>query len=226
MVDTDGNQCRIVVLISGNGSNLQAVIDAVKAGTIPASIVAVVSNRPAAYGLERARQAAIPVEVLEYPGHPDREAYDRALIQLIDSYRPDLILLAGFMRILSHDFVEHYTGRLLNIHPSLLPRHKGLNTHQRVIEAGDTQHGATVHFVTPELDSGPIIIQGVIETAGINQAADLAELVHRVEHQIYPQAVQWFAEQRLALIDNQVTLDQQPISTQDKVRYFAMNNSG
>lgn len=214
---TATGQCGIVVLVSGNGSNLQAIIDAIQAQTIPASIVAVISNRPDAYGLSRARQAGIPTEVLEYQGHTNRNEYDQALITCIDRYQPDLIVLAGFMRILSDPFVEHFTGRMMNIHPSLLPKYKGLNTHQRVIEAGDKEHGATVHFVTPELDSGPIILQGVITTQATDNADTLAQRVHKIEHRIYPQAIKWYAEQRLQLAGNTVLLDDQAISTSDRL---------
>ncbi|NOR51691.1 MAG: phosphoribosylglycinamide formyltransferase, partial [Gammaproteobacteria bacterium] len=149
----------IVVLISGGGTNLQAIIDAAASGEISVSIEAVICDRPNAYGLERAQKAGINTLTLEYNGFENREAYDTALQQLIDQQNPQLIVLAGFMRILSAPFVEHYLGRMINIHPSLLPNHKGLNTHQRAIEAGDSEAGCTVHFVVPEIDAGPMIIQ-------------------------------------------------------------------
>lgn len=201
----------IVVLISGSGSNLQALIDASQTD-LPASIEAVISNKPDAYGLERARQAGITTEVLEYRGFDSREAYDAALQGLIDSHQPKLVVLAGFMRILSEGFVRHYTGRMINIHPSLLPRHRGLNTHARAIEAGDQEHGATVHFVTPELDAGPIILQARVPVEASDSPESLAARVLREEHRIYPQAVRWIAEGRVKLVDGQAQLDGKAIT--------------
>lgn len=212
MGTTSTGQCDIVVLISGNGSNLQAIIDAIQEQKIPASIAAVISNRPDAYGLIRAQQAGIATEILLYKGYANREEYDQALISHIDHYQPKLIVLAGFMRILSDPFVEHYAGRMINIHPSLLPKYKGLNTHQRVMQAGDKEHGATVHFVTPELDSGPIILQGMIKTRSTDTADSLQQEVHKIEHQIYPQAVKWFAQGRLKLDNHTVLFDDSPIN--------------
>ena len=205
--------CRVVVLLSGKGTNLQALIDASREPEYPAQVVAVISNKANAYGLQRAKTAEIPTAVLESKDYSDREAYDRALMQLIDSYQPDLIVLAGFMRILSDAFVEHYAGRMLNIHPSLLPRYKGLNTHQRVLEAGDTLHGASVHLVTPALDDGPVILQSSIEVLPDDTAESLAQRVHAVEHQIYPQVIRWFAEGRLRFEDDAAYLDNKLIST-------------
>lgn len=203
--------CRIVVLISGNGSNLQAIIDTIASEQIPADVVAVISNKADAYGLERARTAHIQTDILSYTDFQDREKYDQALMACIDKYKPDLIVLAGFMRILTDSFVNHYHGRLLNIHPSLLPRHKGLDTHRRVLEAGDEEHGATVHFVTPELDSGPIILQGKTRVRNSDTEQGLTQRIHAIEHKIYPQAIQWFAEGRLSLSENSVLLDQLPL---------------
>lgn len=207
------NACRIVVLISGNGSNLQAIIDACHEKNYPAEVVAVISNKPDAYGLKRASKANIPTRVIEHKLFPDRKAYDQALMQTIDSYQPDLVVLAGFMRILSDGFVNHYTQRMLNIHPSLLPKYKGLNTHQRVIDAGETHHGASVHFVTASLDDGPVILQSAIEVLPDDTAESLAKRVHQVEHQIYPQAIRWFAESRLNISNNVVYLDNKPVHT-------------
>lgn len=204
--------CRIVVLISGNGSNLQAIIDATSANPRQAEIVAVISNKAEAYGLQRARLANIATQVLPYAEFNDRQKYDQALMACIDQYQADLIVLAGFMRILTDEFVNHYLGKLLNIHPSLLPKYKGLNTHQRVLEAGDKEHGATVHFVSPELDSGPIVVQGKIPVLASDTAQQLAQRVHEIEHKIYPQAISWFAEGRLCLLNNQVLLDQRAIT--------------
>jgi len=204
----------VVVLISGSGSNLQAIIDAAQ-GDLPVELRAVISNRADAYGLERARSAGIPARVLSHQEYPDRESYDEALMALIDSYQPQLVVLAGFMRILSVNFVRHYAGRLLNIHPSLLPRHRGLHTHQRAIEAGDKEHGATVHFVVPELDAGPLVLQAKVPVQSDDTAERLAQRVLQQEHRIYPQALRWFAEGRLRLIDGLAHLDGRPIIISD-----------
>ena len=206
----------LVVLISGNGSNLQAIIDAIDAGEITARIRAVISNNPDAYGLERARRAGIPVEVVDHRDFPDRESYDRALQAVIDRYRPDLVVLAGFMRILTPAFVEHYAGRMLNIHPSLLPRYQGLDTHRRVLETGDSVHGVSVHFVTPELDSGPIVLQAEVPVEPGDTEDDLARKVHAEEHVIYPRVIRWFAEGRLRLDGDRVLLDGQPMSDRQR----------
>lgn len=202
----------VVVLISGGGTNLQAIID--RAGTeLPIEIRAVVSNRPGVFGLTRAERAGIETRVLDHTGFPDRKGYDRALIELIDGFAPGLVVLAGFMRILSPGFVRHYAGRLLNIHPSLLPRHRGLHTHQRALDAGDELHGATVHFVTEELDGGPLILQAQVLVQAGDDAQRLAERVLGREHQIYPLAIRWFAEGRLRLDrDGHVSLDQRQLA--------------
>jgi phosphoribosylglycinamide formyltransferase-1 len=200
-------RCRIVVLISGSGSNLQALIDRCADHSIPADIVAVISNRADAYGLERAASAGIATEVLNHREFPSREAFDTELQILIDSYRPDLVVLAGFMRILSAGFVDHYRGRLLNIHPSLLPNYPGLDTHRRAIEAGDAEAGATVHFVTAELDGGPPILQAAVPIEAGDTPELLARRVLTVEHIIYPQVVEWFARGRLELRSDGAWLD-------------------
>ncbi len=200
--------CDVVVLLSGTGSNLQALIDAQTAGN-PARIRAVISNRADAYGLQRARDAGIDTRTLDHKGFEGREAFDAALIELIDAFQPKLVVLAGFMRILSADFVRHYQGRLLNIHPSLLPKYKGLHTHQRALEAGDTEHGCSVHFVTEELDGGPLVVQAVIPVELHDSPQSLAQRVHVREHQIYPLAVRWFAEGRLSLGEEGALLDGQ-----------------
>ncbi|HEY9050783.1 MAG TPA: phosphoribosylglycinamide formyltransferase [Gammaproteobacteria bacterium] len=197
----------IVVLISGSGSNLQAIIDAIQAGKLNAEIRAVISNRPDVMGLQRARDAGIETVVLDHKDFADRESFDNALQQSIDHYQPALVILAGFMRILTDKFVNHYTGRMLNIHPSLLPDFRGLNTHQRVLEAGCRQHGVTVHFVTNELDSGPLVIQALIDVNSNDTAETLEQRIHEQEHIIYPMAIQWFAEGRLSCNNNQVYLD-------------------
>lgn len=206
---------RVVVLISGNGSNLQAIIDKIAADNIPAKVVAVISNNPDAYGLTRARNAGIDVEVIEHTNHDDRQSFDEALKEKIEHHHADLVVLAGFMRILTDDFVNYYAGRMINIHPSLLPSYQGLNTHQRVLDAGEKVHGASVHFVTPELDGGPVILQAIVPVKENDTAESLAQRVHQVEHVIYPQVIKWFAERRLKLdgdiilFDNKIMTDKQ-----------------
>ena len=197
----------IVVLISGGGTNLQAIIDAAASGEIPVTIAAVISDKPNAYGLERAQKAGIKRLTLEYKGFESRQAYDTALQQLIDQNNPQLVVLAGFMRILSAPFVEHYLGRMINIHPSLLPNHKGLNTHQRAIEAGDNEAGCTVHFVVPEIDAGPMIIQARVPIYDGDSSGDLATRVLKQEHQIFTRAIGWFATSRLVLCGDHAQLD-------------------
>lgn len=199
--------CRVVILISGSGSNLQALIDAAAAGRISADIVGVISNRADAFGLQRATGSGIATAVVEHRQFPDRASFDRALAARIDAFEPDLVVLAGFMRILTDEFVNRYQGRLLNIHPSLLPNYPGLDTHRRAIEAGDAEAGATVHFVTAELDGGPAILHGRVPILAGDTAATLAERVLTVEHQIYPRAVGWFASGRLQLRPDGAWLD-------------------
>lgn len=186
------NTLPIVVLISGSGSNLQSIIDATQQG-MPVEIRAVISNKADAYGLTRAEEAGIPTAVLDNKAYADRPSYDAALQVLIDSYSPQLVVLAGFMRILTDDFVRHYEGRMMNIHPSLLPKYRGLNTHARAIEAGDNEAGCTVHFVTPELDAGPIIIQARVPVLPDDTPETLARRVLEQEHKIYPEAIRRFA---------------------------------
>ena len=205
-------RCRIVVLISGNGSNLQAIIDHCNDGEIPAEVVAVISNVPSAFGLERARLAGIEARCLNHRQFVSRAAFDEALTVLIEGFRPDLVALAGFMRILSSSFVDHFAGRLMNIHPSLLPQYPGLDTHRRVIADGAKEHGATVHFVTRDLDAGPVIIQGRVEVDEDDSEHSLETRVHEVEHCIYPEAVIWFASGRLRLQDDVALLDGQPLT--------------
>jgi phosphoribosylglycinamide formyltransferase-1 len=197
----------IVVLISGSGSNLQALLDHFAGQPHLARISAVFSNRADAYGLERAAKAGVPSHVLSHRDYADRLAFDQAMIEQIDPYQPDLVVLAGFMRILTPEFTRHYAGRLVNIHPSLLPKYKGLDTHQRALDAGDTEHGCSVHFVTQELDGGPVIIQAKTTISDDDSADTLAQKIHRLEHRIYPQAVQWFAEDRLQLEPRGAVLD-------------------
>lgn len=198
---------KTAILISGSGSNLQSFIDQVAAGTIDLELCIVFSNRPDAYGLQRARAAGIPTECLEHGNYPDRETFDRAVAAVLDSYDPDLIVLAGFMRILSPWFVQHYAGRVLNIHPALLPAYPGLDTHQRVLDAGEQWHGSTVHFVTKELDGGPRILQGRLAVDSGETAEELCARVQALEHQIYPQAADWFGQGRLESRDGAAWLD-------------------
>ena len=197
----------LVVLISGSGTNLQALIDARKAGDLPVNIRAVISNRPGVKGLERAEAAGIETLVIDHKAFDSREAFDAELQHRIDGFEPQLVVLAGFMRILTEGFTRHYLGRMLNIHPSLLPKYQGLNTHQRALEAGDKEHGVTVHFVTPELDGGPNVIQAVVPINAGDTPESLAQRVQRQEHVIYPMAVSWFAEQRLTMDDQHSLLD-------------------
>lgn len=197
----------VVILVSGSGTNLQAFIDAQKAGKLPIDVCAVLSNRGDAYGLTRARDAGITTGVLSHKDFADREEYDRHLIALIDRYRPGLVILAGFMRILSRQFVEHYQGRLVNIHPSLLPALRGLHTHERALASGASEHGCSVHFVTPDLDAGPVIVQARVPIVTGDTPATLAARVQIQEHRIYPLAVKWIAEGRVELRDDGVHRD-------------------
>jgi len=200
------SKTRVVVLISGSGSNLQALIDGWQAGELPIDLVAVISNRPAVLGLERAAKANIPTEVLDHKGFADRETFDRALMKTIDNYQPDLVVLAGFMRILTPEFTQHYLGKMFNIHPSLLPKFQGLHTHQRALDAGEKRHGVTVHFVTAELDGGPAIVQSSVPIFADDDAATLAKRVQRQEHIVYPLAVKWFAQGDLCMVDGKSML--------------------
>ena len=195
---------RIVILISGRGSNMQALLKVAAAQNWPAQIAAVISNQPSAAGLDVARAAGIAALSLNHRDYPDREQFDVALAELIDRYSPDVIVLAGFMRILTPAFVTKYFGRLINIHPSLLPSFPGLHTHQQAIDAGVKFHGATVHFVTAELDHGPIIAQAVVPVLDNDTEDTLAERVLEQEHQIYPQAVHDLILGRLQLVDGRV----------------------
>jgi len=198
---------RIVVLISGNGSNLQAIIEAIQQQALPARICAVISNNPHALGLEHAHAAGIPTQVIDHKTFSDRPAFDAALQHAIDHFAPQLIVLAGFMRILGATFTAHYEGRMFNIHPSLLPAFTGINTHQRALEARIAEHGASVHFVTHELDGGPVIIQARVPILANDTIQTLAQRVLNAEHRIYPLAIRWFAEGRLQLTQGKVILD-------------------
>ncbi|KJG15584.1 phosphoribosylglycinamide formyltransferase [Photobacterium angustum] len=199
----------IVVLISGSGSNLQAIIDACSAGLIKNSqITAVISNKENAYGLERARNANIEAIHIAPNQYTDREQYDEALADCIEQFKPDVVILAGFMRILSADFVRRFKGKMLNIHPSLLPKYPGLNTHQRAMDAGDNVHGTSVHFVTEELDGGPVILQARVPIFDNDTVEEVTARVQKQEHAIYPLVTQWLAENRLTMSsDGKAILD-------------------
>jgi phosphoribosylglycinamide formyltransferase-1 len=201
---------KIVVLLSGNGSNLQNIIDKLHNTTFnnqQFEIVAVLSNKADAYGLQRAQDAGIKHKAIISKGISSREQYDALLGREIDQYQPDLIVMAGFMRILSAQFIDKYPGRMLNIHPSLLPKYQGTNTHQRAIDAGDSEHGASVHFVTEKLDSGATVLQAKVPIFSEDNAKELAERVLTQEHLIYPLAIQWFLSGRLSMANNHALLD-------------------
>lgn len=202
----------VVALISGRGSNLQAIIDAAADGSLPAVIRAVISNRPGAAGLGRAARASIPTAVVDHTRYPDRAGFDAALQQAVDRYQPALVVLAGFMRVLTPDFVAHYHGRMLNIHPSLLPRFPGLHTHERALAEGATEHGASVHFVTDDLDGGPVVLQARVPVLAGDTPERLAARVLVQEHRIYPEVIRWVAEGRLRMEGGQVLLDGAPLS--------------
>jgi phosphoribosylglycinamide formyltransferase-1 len=204
-----GQRVKAAILISGGGTNLQSFIDRTAAGDLDLDIAVVLSNKPDAYGLERARNADIPVECIRHVDFPEREQFDAALVETLDRYEPDLVILAGFMRILTPIFIDHFEGRVFNIHPSLLPKYPGLDTHQRALDAGDDWAGSTVHFATRELDGGPMIIQGRVPVEPGDTADTLAARVLAIEHQIYPQAAQLFVEGRLEYQDGEAWLDGQ-----------------
>ena len=203
---------RIVVLISGTGTNMLAIQDACEQNRIAGNVVAVIANKPSAKGLEKAAEKGISTEVLSHKAFATREAYDAELKVLVDSYQPDLIVLAGFMRILTADFTRHFEGRMFNIHPSLLPKYKGINTHQRALDAGDTEHGVSVHFVTEELDGGPVVLQAKVPVFDGDTADDLQARVHEQEHRIYPLVVSWCCQQRLTLTGGRAVLDGEVLS--------------
>ena len=207
-----------VILVSGRGSNLHALLRAITEQELPLDVRAVISNRPAAAALELAQNAGITTQTIDHTAYPDRQSFDRALQSEIDRHGPALVVLAGFMRILSPGFVNHYRGRMLNIHPSLLPAYPGLNTHARALADGAQEHGASVHFVTPAVDGGPVILQARVPVLIGDTAATLATRVLEQEYRIYPQAIRWFAEGRLQLAGKPAheyaLLDGQPIATE------------
>ena len=205
---------KLVVLISGNGSNLQSILDACASGRIKGSVAAVFSNKESAYGLTRAQQASVPGLALSPGDFPDREAFDRQLMQEIDAFEPDLVVLAGYMRILSSAFVAHYHDRLLNIHPSLLPKYPGLHTHRQALENGDKEHGTSVHFVTDELDGGPVVLQARVPIFPGDDEAEITARVQHQEHAIYPLAISWFMDGRLVMREGKAWLDGQLLPAQ------------
>lgn len=198
---------KIVVLISGKGSNLQSIIDHIKQDKLDARITAVISNKAGAHGLERAHQNNIPTAVILAEENESREQYDQRLSKIINQYKPDLVICAGFMRIFSDQFVHQFKGRLLNIHPSLLPKYRGLHTHRRALEAGDAEHGASVHFVTPELDSGPVIMQASVPILADDNEQSLAIRVLQEEHLLYPLVIKLYADKRIELCGEKIKLD-------------------
>lgn len=199
--------CKLVVLVSGNGSNLQAIINQITAKCLNARIVMVISDKANAYAIKRAAKHHIPATILPADHGEARESYDMRLQAVIDAYQPDWIIMAGFMRILSSKLVTQYLGRLINIHPSLLPKYKGLNTHERILQAGDDWHGASVHFVTPELDDGPVIMQSQIPVYPSQDADELRQRIHQLEHRLYPEVIQLLCQQRVSYADGQILLD-------------------
>lgn len=201
------SHCKTAILISGSGTNLQAFIDAAGADLLDLDIVVVFSNNPEAYGLLRAENAGIPTACIPHSDFPDRESFDTAVIAELDRYQPDLLILAGFMRILSPAFVAHFSGKILNIHPALLPRFPGLNTHQRVLDADDEWHGSTVHFVTEKLDAGPRILQGRLRVDRAENADELARRVQAIEHKIYPKAAAWVGSGKVTFRDGSTFVD-------------------
>ena len=201
----------LVVLISGRGSNLKAILDAISNGELNAEVRAVISSRLDAAGLDHARQHRIDTLALDSNDYPSREAYDRALQGLIDRFNPDLVVLAGFMRILTPELVRHYQGRMINIHPSLLPALRGLNTHQRALDKGLREHGASVHMVTEELDGGPVILQVRVPILEDDDAEKLGQRVLEQEHDLYLQALKWFAAGRIQWSGKQLLLDERPL---------------
>ena len=202
----------VVVLLSGTGSNLRAIAAQTTAGELPVEIRAVISDRPDAPGLSWAAAQGLRTVALPPRDFPDRVAFDRALAETVDRFDPGLVVLAGFMRILGDEFVDRYAGRLLNIHPSLLPKYRGLHTHRRALEAGDRYHGASVHFVTRELDGGPVVIQARVPVRDDDDEASLAARVLTEEHRIYPECIGWFATGRLQCRDGVVHLDGRPLT--------------
>ena len=202
-----------VVLISGNGSNLQSIIDSIGSGQINARLSAVISNNMDAYGLTRARNHAIETRVVDHRQYQSREAFDQALQQCVQEFKPDYIVLAGFMRILGSAFIHAYANRILNIHPSLLPNYKGLNTYQRAMSNGETEHGVSIHIVTPELDDGPVLIRGRYAIEEGDTLSDLQNKGHRLEHRMYPRILQWLSDEKLLIDEHSIVFEKQPLQS-------------
>lgn len=207
------SRLNIVVVISGNGSNLQALIDYQQQPDCHYQIVKVVSNRPKAFGLQRAQQAGIATALVDHTQFDSRESFEQSLIQQIDQAQPGLVVLAGFMRILTPSFTQHYLGRMFNIHPSLLPKYPGLNTHQRALDAADKEHGLSIHFVTDQLDGGPVVMQAELTIAPNDDAQSLQARVHQLEHQAYPIAINLFAQGKLSYQNHQACWQAQPLAS-------------
>ncbi|WP_422138461.1 phosphoribosylglycinamide formyltransferase [Endozoicomonas sp. ALC020] len=203
---------RVVVLLSGSGTTLQAILDQQKQYCY--QVVGVLSNRPDAYGLERARKAGLDTFSLDHKGFSSRESFDLELVQRIDEFKPDLVVLAGYMRILSRAFVKRYQGKLINIHPSLLPRHKGLNTYQSALDAGDKEHGTSVHYVTEKLDSGSVVMQATLDITDVDTAKTLEQRVKVMEHHLYPKAIDWIVSGRITIQNDAILLDKKPLGPQ------------
>ena len=204
---TGSSRTRAVVLISGGGSNLQAFIDQIDSGQLPIDISLVISNNADAFGLKRAANAGIKTSAIDHRQFETRLEFDQALMHDIDAARADIVILAGFMRILTEEFVNHYHRRLVNIHPSLLPKYPGTNTHRRALDAGDQWHGASIHFVVPAVDAGPIILQGRLRIVADDTIESLQQRIHKIEHQLYPLAAKWIAQNRLTIELDKVLLD-------------------
>ena len=207
-----GSATSTIVLISGDGTNLQAILDEITNNHLPIRIILVLSDNPQAYGIKRANNAGIPTKIINYHGFKDKADFHLAMEENVKKIDPDLIVLAGYMRILSEEFCRQFTGKILNIHPSLLPKFRGLNTYQRVLDSGDEFHGSTVHFVTSKLDSGPIILQYRTKIRTTDNPKQLRKRVQLGEYQIYPMAIRWFAEGSLKMIKDKTTLNGKRIS--------------
>jgi phosphoribosylglycinamide formyltransferase-1 len=203
----------VAILISGRGTNMRVIAERAAAGSLPIDVRVVVSDQPAAEGLQTAAAMNIATRVLEPRKFPDRPSYDRALIELLAQFQPQLVVLAGFMRILTPQFIGAFAGRILNVHPSLLPKYPGLHTHRRALAAGETVHGVSVHFVTEQLDGGPVVLQAEVPVLPGDSEKTLSARVQQGEHRIYPQAIDWFARGRLALKEGRAWLDGQPLDT-------------
>ena len=207
-----GSATSTIILISGNGTNLQAILDEITNNHLPIKIISVLSDNPQAYGIKRAKNAGIPTKIINYHGFKNKADFHLAMEENVKKINPGLVVLAGYMRILSVDFCSQFKGKILNIHPSLLPKFRGLNTHQRVLDSGDKFHGSTVHFVTPELDSGPLILQYRTKIRTTDNPKQLKKRVQFGEYQIYPMAIRWFAEGFLKMIKGKTVLNGKKIS--------------